>query len=67
MDDKTFIEIIKWLYTNHGEFDSGSEWRAGLVEFLMSKRDRVTHHTGLYQEGEGYLKKCDYCDSHISN
>lgn len=39
MSPKTLIEIITWLYENHREYDSGAEWRRGLIEFLMKKTD----------------------------
>jgi hypothetical protein len=29
-----FIEIVKWLYSNDGVFNSGKEWKAELIEFL---------------------------------
>jgi len=28
------VKILKWLYTNHREYDSGAEWREALVDFL---------------------------------
>ena len=28
------IAILKWLYINDGEYETGSDWRIALIKFL---------------------------------
>ena len=33
-NEEKYILVLQWMYVSEGEFNSGQEWRKGLVEFI---------------------------------
>ena len=33
-NEEKYILVLQWMYVSEGKFNSGEEWRKGLVEFI---------------------------------